>query len=480
MPAARASTESNTSFIIAIVIFVVLFLASGVAAIILYRERESNIQDREKAVNDRDQIANRAEISSIKPLVDRPGAPSRATAIGELTKDVRFIADTILGQGQTPADLLALRDEVAGKYQPVEEALNAMAMEPKIDPAIGLVSVVQNLIRQIEQLQDQIFTKDNQISQMITQHDQNLEARNTQIAQLQKQLDDEQRKAQTHETEYRNLGNQLEARYKEKKNDLQQQIASLEEKLKQAQDENRKMDGEIKKYQLELKLLNKRIVDIQPDPENEFAALETDGYIINVDERERVAYIDLAKGDQIYRGLKFTVYDRFRRIPKSGQGKGAIEVIEIMGEISKCRITVFNESDPIIENDIIANLIWSKDKKYNFCVVGDFDFDSDGLVDQDGLQKITELIEHWGGRVVSMLSVDTDFLVLGHPPAIPIRPSDEYGDDSSIKKAYIQASRRLKEYGETIENGKALDVPTFNLSRFFYFIGFFEQAKTAK
>ena len=479
MPAARTSTESNKSFIIAVVIFVVLFLASAVAAIILYRERESNIQDRDKAVNKLDKIASPAEASSIKPLVDRPGVSRRATAVGELTKDVLFIADKILGQDQAPTDLLALRDEVAGKYQPVEEALNTMAMEPKIDPAIGLASIAQNLIRQIEQLQDQIFTKDNQISQMDSQHRQDLDARNTQIAQLQKQLDDEQRKAQIHETEYQNLGKKLEARYVAEINDLQQQIASLGEQLKQAQDDISKMNDEIKKYQVHVKQLNDRLIVFQQKPDD-VTPLEPDGYIVNIDEREKLAYINLAKGDQMYRGLKFSVYDRFRRIPKSGQGKGAIEVIEIMDTISKCRITVFDASNPIMTNDIIANLVWNKDKKYNFCVAGDFDFDSDGLVDQDGLQKITELIKHWGGQVTPTLSVDTDFLVLGWPPAIPTKPSDEYGADSPIMQTYMQASQRLKEYKETIENGKALDVPTFNLSRFFYFIGFFEQAKTAK
>jgi len=480
MPAARASTESNTSFIIAVVIFVVLFLASAVAAIIFYRERESNIQARDKAVKDLAKIASRTEVSSLKPLVDRLGASSRATAMGELTKDVLFITDTILGQGQAPTDLLALRDEVAGKYEPIKEALNTMAMDPKIDPAIGLASIVQNLIRQIGQLQDQIFTKDNQISQMDTQHRQDLDARDAQIAQLQKQLDDEQRKARVHEVEYQNLGKKLDARYVAENNDLRQQIASLEEQLKQVQDDISKKNDEIKKYQLAVNQLNERLRKFQPTPEQEFAALEPDGNIVGIDERERLAYINLAKGDQIYRGLKFTVYDRFAPIPKTGKGKGAVEVIEIMDTISKCRITDFDASNPIMTNDIIANLVWNKDKKYNFCVAGDFDFDSDGLVDQDGLGKITELITHWGGQVTPTLSVDTDFLVLGQPPAIPTKPSDEYGADSPIMQAYMQASRRLTEYNETIENGKALDVPTFNLSRFFYFIGFFEQARTAK
>jgi len=479
MPAVRASTESNKSFIIAIVIFVVLFLASAVAAIMLYREREDHIQGREKAENDLAQIASRMELSSLKSIADRPGASSRTTAVAELTKDIRFVADQILGRGQAPTDLIALAEEVSGKVLPVEKALNNMVITPKIDPTIGLASIVQNLIRQYEQLQDQVLAKDNQIAQMIAQHKQDLDTRDTQIQELQKQLDDEQRKAQTHETEYRNLGNQLQSRYEATANDLRQQIADLQEQLKQAQDDNKKMTGEIGKYRVAVNQLNERLRTFQPTPEDS-TALEPDGFIVNIDERERLAYINLAKGDQMYRGLKFTVYDRFAPIPQTGKGKGAIEVIEIMDTISKCRITDFDTSNPIMTNDIVANLVWNKDKKYRFCVAGDFDFDKDGLVDQDGLQKITELIEHWGGQVTPTLSVDTDFLVLGYPPAIPTKPSEEYGADSPIMKAYMQANQRLKNYKETIENGKALDVPTFNLSRFFYFIGFFEQAKTNK
>ena len=246
---------------------------------------------------------------------------------------------------------------------------------------------------------------------MDSQYKQDLDARDNQIANLEKQLDDEQKKAKIFEDKYLSLENQLRARNEAIENDLRQQIADIQAQLQKAQDDNKNMAAEMKKYELAVNQLNERLRQFQATPEIEGAALERDGHIVGVDEREQLAYINLAKGQKIYRGLTFTVYDRFSPIPKSGKGKGAIEVIEIMDSISKCRITEFNASNPIMTNDIIANLVWNKDKKFNFCVAGDFDFDGDKLIDQDGLQKITELIEHWGGRVTPTLSVDTDFLV---------------------------------------------------------------------
>lgn len=472
MPSARGS-ESNKSFIIAIVIFIALFLASAVTAIVLFRERGTHIQEREEAVQDLKRIAGKAEISLLKPLMD---PSSKTPVVAELVTEMKFMSEIILGHGQASSDLISLWEEVADRHRSIGEALDAMVLERKISPEAGLADVVQQLIQLVENKQDEVFERENENLQWEQQYTEGMAARDAQIAELQKQLDAEQRKAQTHEAEYLALRDELQSRYDAMEKDQQQLIADQERQLKEFQDENRRIDEEIKKYQVVVKQLNDRLRKFQRPP-LEMTPLEPDGYIVNISEREDLAYINLAKGDQIYRGLRFTVYDRFQGIPQSGKGKGAIEVIEIMDSISKCRITHFDRSNPIMNHDIIANLVWNKDKQYNFCVAGVFDFDNDGKLDPDGLQRITELITHWGGRVTSTLSVDTDFLVLGRTPSVPTKPSDEYGMDSPVAQAYKEASEKLKTYEDTLENGKALDVPTFNLNRFLYFIGYFEPAQ---
>ena len=132
-----------------------------------------------------------------------------------------------------------------------------------------------------------------------------------------------------------------------------------------------------------------------------------------------------------------------------------------------------------MENDTIANIVWDKDKTFQFCVAGEFDFNGDGKMDANGRSQIITLIEGWGGKATSTLGVETSFLVLGHPPTLPPRPSiDEIDSGGIAALAYRQAGKEKTVYNSVVQKALALGVPTFNRNRFMYFIGFYEQAKS--
>ena len=94
------------------------------------------------------------------------------------------------------------------------------------------------------------------------------------------------------------------------------------------------MSGQVAELQQGLSELRERLKGFQPTPETEMAALEADGYVVSVIPEDKIAYINLNKKDHIYRGMTFTVYDSYESIPKSGKGKGSLEVVEIMDSIS--------------------------------------------------------------------------------------------------------------------------------------------------
>ena len=130
-----------------------------------------------------------------------------------------------------------------------------------------------------------------------------------------------------------------------------------------------------------------------------------------------------------------------------------------------------------MKGDIIANLIWAKGKKYNFCVAGDFDVEGDIQSGLTGRKWIESIINSWGGQVSEAISVDTDFLILGRAPVVPMRPSDEELDSNTENATRYRVAQKASErYGETIRSGTSLGVPTFNTSRFLRFIGY-HQAK---
>ena len=154
-------------------------------------------------------------------------------------------------------------------------------------------------------------------------------------------------------------------------------------------------------------------------------------------------------------------------------GKATIEVIEIMENISKCRVVEKKKTNPILKGDLIGNLIWAKDRKYNFCVIGDFDFDGNGSIDPDGRKRIETLITAWGGKVFNEVSVDTDFMVVGQPPVVPMKPLDDFlGGQTDEAVAYKKATERAESYNGVRADGAALGVPTFNTDRFIRFIGY--------
>ena len=133
-----------------------------------------------------------------------------------------------------------------------------------------------------------------------------------------------------------------------------------------------------------------------------------------------------------------------------------------------------------ILDDIVANLIWDSDKTNVFVIEGDFDLDGDGKIDKDAADKIKSLIGKWGGKVANAISIETDFLVLGRPPSILIRPTvTELEMDPMATERYEASRQKRVLYGEVQNQAKALLIPIFNYERFLFFIGYKTQSGTA-
>ena len=135
---------------------------------------------------------------------------------------------------------------------------------------------------------------------------------------------------------------------------------------------------------------------------------------------------------------------------------------------------------PILQGDIIANLIWDSYKINIFAVAGEFDLNGDGIIEPDGKDKIKTLIEKWGGKVTDTISIDTDFLVLGKPPKVGQKPTfRELEVDPLAMEKYEASLRELSHYREVQQQAQALSIPVFNTERFLYFIGYKSRAAQA-
>jgi hypothetical protein len=76
-------------------------------------------------------------------------------------------------------------------------------------------------------------------------------------------------------------------------------------------------------------------------------------------------------------------------------GKASIEVVRVGNTTSECRITRTSRGATLSEGDLIANLVYDKNTKYNFLVYGNFDLDRNGVATPQDAEVIKRLITQW-------------------------------------------------------------------------------------
>ncbi|GAH59200.1 unnamed protein product, partial [marine sediment metagenome] len=141
--------------------------------------------------------------------------------------------------------------------------------------------------------------------------------------------------------------------------------------------------------------------------------------------------------------------------------------------ISTARITYSQKRNPIVIDDIVANLIWDRDKTNIFMIAGEFDLDSDGDIEYDAGDKIKALIEKWGGKVTNTITIDTDYLVLGRPPRVLRKPTfGEMEVDPLAMQKYEASLQKIAHYKQVQAQARALWIPVFSTDRFLHFIGY--------
>ena len=157
----------------------------------------------------------------------------------------------------------------------------------------------------------------------------------------------------------------------EKKTD--EQVKDLYGKLDQERTGREEMNKQLLKTQAELhtaedriqRILKEDVWPIQPPPDAEVKAFEPDGKVILVDNQAKIVHINLGSNDRVYSGLTFSVYDKDQPIPRDGKGKAEIEVYNVGDSISAARIIRSDTKNPIVVDDIMANLIWdAKEGEY--------------------------------------------------------------------------------------------------------------------
>jgi hypothetical protein len=256
--------------------------------------------------------------------------------------------------------------------------------------------------------------------------------------------------------------------------DLKDTVALRDKQLKElkekADKENNDSLARIGSLQKDLEKLREKLLATTKDGPS-FEA--PDGQITWVNQRQRLAWIDVGYADGLTRQSTFSVYDHDENGVSSAKRKARIEVIRVVeSHLSECRITEDEVKNPILPGDKIFSPAWSPGQHLHFAINGGLDINGDGRPDNDEVRSIIEL--NGGvvdgevkpdGSITGTINIQTRYLIRGKPP------SEKDFSPEEGKKAYTN-------WSEMTEKADKYGVEIIDISRFLNQMGWKAQEKT--
>jgi hypothetical protein len=475
---AIAKRSVGSPWMSAAVFFIIFTVIAAAVAVVLY----INLEKQTKALDDlrlqQDEVITNQQWNGRSSLIG--GQPPRGqTYVGALLGYVDTAVRLILGA--PPQDVSAeLKIESVNKQ--VTDFLATLNQDhPDIAAVdantVGLLGMMQRLKGMLDASTQMVSALNAQLKDAEKLRQEAIEASDQKVKELTAQRDALAQQAQQVQTSYDKLKALMQK-------STDQQVKTLITDLDNERQKSTDLNQQLLKTQAELKVAQEMLRDARDKLAKFTGAPATgpeldvaDGEILLVDEYSKTVNINIGSQQHVYPGLTFGVYDRFVPIPADGKGKAEIQVFSVAKDMSTAKITQSDPDNPILKGDVIANLVWSKDKVNLFVVAGDFDLNGDGTIDPDAGRKIKALIENWGGKVEDAVSVNTSFVVLGTTPAVLERPTyDQLAVDPLAMQKYEASLKRLADYKEVLKQAQALNIPILNYERFLYLIGYKSQS----
>jgi len=453
-----------------LITFVGLFIATTTVAVIYYVKAEEYKTAEADLDREMNNIATKRERDAWGTIVGTklPNKTWLGTMVDYFDKTVSLVAGGVAEPTSAEVKVNNSNTEVTNVLELAKQHITIG------DPnTTGLIQIVRGLKAELDKTINAKLETQKQLADLQTRFENadkaNFEKEQTLLAEkdtlLLQLAEDKQRREELSALLEQTTGEQV----KTLRDDLQQ----ASDELNASNDDLLKTREQLKVAQDDLKSEKEKLSKIEPGPNREVLAYEPDGHIILIDDQAQVVHLNIGIDDHVYQGLTLTVYDRGTSIPEDGKGKAEIEVFDVAKTYSAARITQSELKKPILQGDIVANLIWDTDRTNVFVIAGDFDLDNDGMIDYNGADKIKTLIEKWGGKVDNAISIDTDFLVLGKQPQVLQKPTlDELDIDPRAMDVYNASLQRLNRYNGLRDQAQTLWIPVFTYERFLFFIGY--------
>jgi hypothetical protein len=435
-----------TGIKVALIVFVCLTVASLAFAVILFTHQA----DLDQAV---------------------ASAQDRASQAGKERSDMQQQVSEIarLVTGDSTSETSKIQASIAAAIKPVVN--DPTVQQARVAPDSAAITVLQRLYQLYQKNAEELAKTTAQRDDLVKQLDQvnkAAEARAQEFAAKTTEFESSLKQAEEQAAAHQQAWTQ---QVENIKGSSGKTLGSTTTELSNARALIVKIEKQLEEKNLRLKELADKLARFQPGMDTVTPQQIADGTIVRSIPTENIVYISLGKRDRVTPGMPFSVYSRSPR-DNNVQEKATVEVMNVFDNTAEARVKSSKPGDPIIEGDLIANLVYDRNKRYRFVVAGDFDLDFDGQIDQPGGvagQDVARMIERWGGQVAPTLDSSIDFVVLGAPPHEPL-PLPANATEEARQRTAEQTNIRQVFEGIRAE-AKALSIPALTRTQFLHFIG---------
>ena len=385
MPPVSPSSRSGP-LVTWLVVFVLLWVVATVFAIYYYVDGTKTQEKLDTLNKQYADVIPSAElggddVSNLKNkrANDPTGKYTPSMSVFEVLKTERDDLATVIGATQPD--------------QAMQTAMNTLATAGAQAKNANVPALPSNLTGAINTLTQALVARQNEVASLNTQLKTAQNAATQAAANMQKNQEELTKAMAAARSDATQASATLDADHAAKDEQIKKMIADSETAQKQAQDQLAQAQSSMSDLTKKLDA-SQRIID---DLRNKLGlklrntadavVRQADGAIVRVPGNGTV-YINLGTGDQISPGLTFEVFDRAEGVPPIGdistddnlpKGKGSIEVVRVGAGSSECRIIMQQPGQVIHEGDLIANLVYDRNTKYQFFIYGDFDLDENGV-----------------------------------------------------------------------------------------------------
>jgi hypothetical protein len=474
----------NTGLVVTVVIFVFLTLV-GMGLAIMFYSRVAEAQTAANAAQTelRKFTTGATDIGAIEAAM-REAQPPSPGVVAHLQAEVARLKRRLTG-AETQAIALIERDLQSAGVN-VAEGANALdyirSLTKERDTALQQSSELDKQLADAGKRIEQLEAMKQRAERDAADQSQKLDAA---LSQLQQDLD-ALRQAQEQSL------NTLQA-------SIDKNQADSNQKLAEAENEAQRVKGQVAELQKRIdQMRGGRTVDTPQVPQ---PIRDVDGQIIAIPPSKNIVYVNLGRQDHLVLGMTFEVFDVNRGVEIDvgegeertlRRGKATIEVVKLQDRSSLCRIVRSSFGQPVQVGDVIANLVYDKQRSFKFYIFGDFNLDNIGEASLSDREMVINLIERWGGQVVkpeerqrrlaslpggateeNLLPFDTDFLIVGQEPTVPDTPA-EGAEPAEIARA-ARAQQQLDLYNRLRREANELGIPILNQNRFLALIGYYQR-----